>query len=336
MDLQFLEGRFGLTFDYYQNTIDDMILAAPYPASLGIPGNAINKNIGSMKNWGYEISANAWAIRTTDFTWLVDVNVTLPDNKVLSLVNDADIVQEYRIIRVNEPIYSLYGYKYWGVNEANGNPVYYKADGETLVQLNFPANAVYLFNPDNPSDMTTTSTFGAADKMIVGRTHPKFFGGFNSKMTYKNFDLNFMFRYSAGNYVMNRTRVDLLNLAFTNNSTEILNRWQSTSEPGDGWVPRLYYGGQNFTYKPETTNSMFVEKGDFLKISNIQIGYTFPKTLISRIGLENLRIYVQGQDLFMFTPYTGIDPEMENYQTGVDFNGSPRQRVITGGISVTL
>jgi TonB-linked SusC/RagA family outer membrane protein len=336
LDMQFLEGRFGLTFDYYQNTIDDMILAAPYPASLGIPGNSINRNIGSMKNWGYEISANAWAIRTNDFTWLIDANVTLPDNKVLSLVDDADIVGEYRLIRVNEPINSLYGYKYWGVNEANGNPVYYKADGETLVQLNFPANAVYLFDPENPSEMTTTSTFGAADKMIVGRTHPKFFGGLNSKMTYKNFDLNIMLRYSAGNYVMNRTRVDLLNLAFTNNSTEILNRWQSTSEPGDGWVPRLYYGGQNFIYKPETTNSMFVEKGDFLKISNIQVGYTFPKSLISRIGLENLRVYVQGQDLFMFTPYTGIDPEMDNYQRGVDFNGSPRQRVITGGISVTL
>jgi TonB-linked SusC/RagA family outer membrane protein len=336
LDAQFMEGRFGLTFDYYQNSIEDMILAAPYPASLGIPGNSINKNIGSMKNWGYEFSVNAWAFRTNDFTWQIDANVTLPNNKVLSLVNNADIVGEYRIIRVNEPIYSLYGYKYWGVNEANGNPVYYKADGTTLVQLNYPANAVYLFNPDNPGDVTTTSTFGAADKMIVGQTHPKFFGGLTSNMTYKNFDLNILLRYSAGNYIMNRTRTDLLNLAFTNNGAEILGRWQSTSNPGDGWIPRLYFGGSNFVYKPETTNSMFVEKGDFLKISNIQLGYTFPKALISRIGLEKLRVYVQAQDLFMFTPYTGIDPEMENYQTGVDFNGSPRQRVITGGISVTL
>lgn len=336
LDAQFLEGRFGLTFDYYLNSIEDMILAAPYPASLGIPGNSINRNIGSMKNWGYEVSVNAWAFRTNDFTWKLDANITLPNNKVLSLVNDADIVGEYRIIRVGEPIYQLYGYKYWGVNPANGNPVFYKADGETLVQLDFPTNATYAFNPANPGEMTTTATFGAADKMIVGRTQPKFFGGLNSNMTWKNFDLNIMLRYSAGNYVMNRTRVDLLGLAFTNNGAEILGRWKSASEPGDGWTPKLYFGASNFINRPETTNSRFVEKADFLKVSNIQLGYNLPKSLISRIGIENLRVYVQGQDLFMFTPYTGIDPEMENYQVGVDFNGSPRQRVITGGISVTL
>ena len=112
-DMQFLEGRFGLTFDYYLNSIEDMILAAPYPASLGIPGNSINKNIGSMKNWGYEVSVNAWAIRSKEFTWRVEANITLPDNRVLSLVDDADIVGDYRIIRVDEPINSLYGYKYW-------------------------------------------------------------------------------------------------------------------------------------------------------------------------------------------------------------------------------
>lgn len=335
LDLQFLEGRFGFTFDYYLNAIDDMILDAPYPASLGIPGNSISKNIGSMKNWGYEFSVNAWAVRTANFTWRLDANVTLPDNEVLSLVNDADIVGEYRIIRVGESINHLYGYKYWGVNPSNGNPVFYKAD-ETLVQLDWLSNRNYVFNPDNPSDMTTTTTFGASDKMLVGRTHPKFFGGLTSNMTWKNFDLNIMLRYSAGNYVMNRTRVDLLNLAFTNNGSEILGRWQSSSNPGDGWTPRLYFGASNFVNRPETTNTRFVEKADFLKVSNIQLGYNFPKALISRIGLDNLKVYVQGQDLFMFTPYTGIDPEMENYQTGVDFNGSPRQRVITGGLSVTF
>jgi len=115
-----------------------MILAAPYPASLGIPGNSINKNIGSMKNWGYEFSVSAWVVRGREFEWVIDANVTLPNNKVLSLVDDADIVGDYRIIRVNEPINSLYGYKYWGVNASNGNPVFYKADGETLVQLNYP------------------------------------------------------------------------------------------------------------------------------------------------------------------------------------------------------
>ena len=79
---------------------------------------------------------------------------------------------------------------------------------------------------------------------------------------------------------------------------------------------------------------MFVENGGFVKVSNIQIGYNFPKSLVNRAGIENLRVYVQGQDMFIFTKYTGIDPEMES--TGVDYNGSPRQKVITAGLTLTL
>jgi len=184
--------------------------------------------------------------------------------------------------------------------------------------------------------MTEETTFNASDKMLVGRTLPKFYGGINSRVTYKGFDLNVMVRYSGGNKIMNRTRVDLMNLSFTNNSAEILGRWQSAAEPGDGWTPRLYYMSQNFINKPETTNTRFVENGDFIKISTIQLGYNLPKSLVSKAGIENLRVYIQGQDLFMFTKYTGIDPEMESGGTGVDFNGTPRQRVITGGISLSL
>lgn len=336
LDLQILEGRAGVTFDYYLNNIDDMILAAPYPASLGIPGNSINKNIGSMKNWGYEFSVSAWVLRGKDFEWLVDANITLPNNKVISLDNDADIVGEFRIIRVNEPINSIFGYKYWGVNEANGNPVFYKADGQSLVQLYYPTSRVYAFDPENPGEMTTLSTFNAADKQLLGSTQPKYFGGLTSRMTYKNFDLTIMLRYNGGNFIMNRTRCDLLNLQFTNNSTEILGRWQSPTEPGDGWTPRLYYGSYNFINYPETSNSRFVESGGYLKINNIQLGYNLPQSLVSRAGIANARVYIQAQDLFMITKYTGIDPEMDEFQAGVDFQGSPRQQVITGGISITL
>ena len=333
VDLQFLEGRFGLTFDWYLNKIEDMILDRPYPASLGIPGNSISENVGSMKNWGYEFSANAFAVRTKDLTWEIDVNLTLPSNEVTKLVGGQDMTQTYTIIREGEPIYSLYGYKYWGVNEANGFPVYYKADG-TLVQLNAANSGVYVFNESNPSDLSTTSTLVSSDKMLIGNTLPTYFGGINSKLTYKNFDLNVMFRYSGGNKVMNRTKNDLWSMNFDNNSRDILNRWQSASEPGDGRVPRLYYYQGTFLLKTGDANTMFVENGGFVKVSNIQIGYNFPKSLVNRAGIENLRVYVQGQDMFIFTKYTGIDPEMES--TGVDYNGSPRQKVITAGLTLTL
>jgi len=133
---------------------------------------------------------------------------------------------------------------------------------------------------------------------------------------------------------MNRTKTDLWSMNFVNNSRDVLNRWQSTSEPGDGWVPRLYYYQGTFLLRTDNTNTMFVESGNFVKVSNIQLSYNLPKQLVNRAGIENLKVFVQGQDMFMFTKYTGIDPEMET--SGYDFNGSPRQKVITAGLTLTL
>jgi len=314
-----------------------MILARPYPNSLGIPGNSIYENIGSMKNWGYEVSANAFIVRKKDFTWQMDANLTLASNKITTLVNHSDMfgpggtTGTYYINREKQSIYSIYGYKYWGVNMQNGNPVYYKADG-SLVQLN--NSATYVYDPENPTSLATVSSLVDADKQILGHSLPKYYGGVNTKLTYKDFDLSIFVRFSGGNKIMNRTRNDNWSMNFVNNSKEILNRWQSVSEPGNGWVPRLYYYNGDYLYKTGNSNSMFVEKGNFVKISNIILGYTLPKNICSRIGVENLRLYVQGQELFTFTKYKGIDPEMET--NGYDFNGTPRQKVVSAGISLTL
>ena len=133
---------------------------------------------------------------------------------------------------------------------------------------------------------------------------------------------------------MNSTRRDLVGMNFTNNGSEILGRWQSVDNPGDGWTPRLWYGGATFVNLTGHATGRFVEKGNFLKLQNLSLGYNLPKQVVNRIGVDNLRVFAQGQDLLMFTKYTGIDPEMES--TGVDLNGTPRQRVITFGINLTL
>jgi len=129
-------------------------------------------------------------------------------------------------------------------------------------------------------------------------------------------------------------RMDLLNQKFHNNSTEILGRWQSADKPGDGWTPRLWYGGDTFVNLTDNTSTRWMEEGDFLKLQNLTIGYSLPKSLLNKLGIQNLRIFAQGQDLLMFTKYTGIDPEME--VDGVDFNGTPRQQVVTFGINFKL
>ncbi len=330
LDVSFAENKFKFTFDYFNNNQDGLILGVPTPPAFGIPGNVISKNIGKLQNWGYEFSGEAVLISKKDFKLTFDANLSLGKNKVLELVDHLDIISTYSIIRENESIRTLFGYDYVGVNMTNGNPIYRKADG-SMVQGNIPTSTYKVYTEANPSDISVAATLVPTDRKLLGSTVPTYFGSFGFKAEYKGFDINLMFRYSGGNFVMNRTRMDLMNQKFQNNSTEILGRWQSVAVPGDGWTPRLWYSGDAFVNLTDVSSTRWIEKGDFLKLQNLVVGYTLPKSLLNKIGISNLRIFAQGQDLLMLTKYTGIDPEME--ASGVDYNGTPRQRVITAGVN---
>ncbi|MBC5836390.1 SusC/RagA family TonB-linked outer membrane protein [Flavobacterium muglaense] len=341
-ELGLFNSRLNLTFDYYRNNIDKLILAVPTSPSLGIPGNTINKNIGKMYNEGYEFSANYKVINTANFSWNVSTNITLSKNKVTELYNGQDLIGGSStdtniapniITRVGESVNSLYGYKYWGVNAANGNPVYYKADG-SLVQGNLSTTSYFVYDPANPASLATAASLGTADKKILGNTLPTYFGSFSSNMTYKNLDFGFMFRFSGGNKIFNGTRRELMNQNFNNNGTEILGRWQSVSNPGDGWTPRLYASSNTFTNLSGSATSRFVESGDFISLDNISIGYSLPKDLLNHVKLDKFRIFVQAQNIWLISKYKGINPEMETF--GVDVNGTPRSRAFSMGINVSL
>ncbi|WP_295335983.1 SusC/RagA family TonB-linked outer membrane protein, partial [Flavobacterium sp.] len=333
-DASFFNGKFKLGFDYFLNDQDGLILQAPTPPSLGIPGNQVAKNIGSLTNDGYEFTFETTLFDKENFSWTVDGNLSLVSNTVNTLVNGQDIKYENNILREGEPMYALWGYRYWGVNPANGNPVYFKADN-SLVQGNIANSTYYVFDPANPGTLGAVSSLSSTlDKTILGEALPTYFGAINTKMTYKAFDLSAMVRFSGGNMIQNSTRRDLMNLNFTNNSTEILGRWQSAANPGDGMTPRLWASGNTFVNLTGHSSTRWVEKGDYIKLDNISLGYTLPKSLLEKAGIDKMRVFVQGQGLFMITDYKGLDPEMENL--GVDLNGTPRQRVVTMGINMSL
>jgi TonB-linked SusC/RagA family outer membrane protein len=333
-DALFLKGKYKLTFDFFFNDQDGLILNAPIAPSLGIPGNSVSKNIGSMKNWGYELSGEAYLVRSNDLTWSVDANISFVKNEVTSLYENKDMTGNFTITRVGESISSIFAWEYAGVNAANGNPLYYKADG-SIIQGNIANSAWVAYDPEDPTNVSVAAAaLVTADKKIIGPSIPTYYGGINTKLLYKGFDLALNARFSGGNYIYNRTRVDLLGQNFTNNGSEILGRWQSVDEPGDGWTPKLWYGGSNFVNQPDQGLTRWIEKGDFLKLSTITLGYTFPVQWMRRVGVDNLRVFAQGQDLLMMTKYTGIDPEMES--GGQDYNGTPNQRVITFGINLSL
>lgn len=335
-DLRMFNNRFTFNFDYFLNDTDDLILDLETPMSLGIPGNSYSSNIGAIKNSGIEMAAEARIISNQQFNWTVNANISFVDNEVVSLVAGQDRIaaNNYTITREGESINSIYGFRYWGVNPSNGNPVYYKADG-SLVQGNLPGGTYSVFDPSNPADNTQASSLSAAtDRSVLGESIPKYFGGLSSSMSYKGFDLGFLFRFSGGNQIFNATRRDLLNMNFANNSTEILGRWQSEANPGDGWTPRLYSASNTTVNLTSSATSRFVEDADFIKLDNLTLGYTLPTSVSERFGMSRFRVYAQGQNLWIITNYSGADPEMEI--AGVDLNLTPRSSILSFGLNIGL
>lgn len=339
-DIGLFDNRITASLAYWIQDNDDIILAAPTPPSVGIPGNVINQNIGRVKGQGIEASIDATVVRTGNFRWNTSVNLTTQNNEVLALVNDQDILPvdpgtgNFTIIRVGESINSIYGYEYWGVNPANGNPVYVKSTG-VLVENELSNGAFYVFDPANPGTQGEASSLSAStDRKVLGVVLPKWFGGWDNTFSFGNFDANIFFRFQGGNVIFNRTRADLLDMGFNNNGTEILGRWQSPENPGDGQTPKLLLNQSNRVNNPNVATTRFLENGDFLRLGNISLGYTMPKSLTEKISIERLRIFVQAQNALTFTGYTGIDPETNTNGFGVDFNGNPQQQVYSFGINL--
>ncbi|MBL0100933.1 MAG: TonB-dependent receptor [Saprospiraceae bacterium] len=347
-DLGLKNNKYNLSAAYWIQDNDDIILQAPTAPSLGVPGNFVNRNIGRVKSSGIELTLDAAVINSGKFKWSSSLNFSTQKNEVLNLVNGQDIIGNYNIIREGESIRAIYGYNYRGVNAANGNPIYetYNRDAagaitETiLVQGNIQNQTYYVYNEANPTELGTVRALnGSRDRVILGSALPTFFGGFDNNFSYGNFDLNIFLRFSGGNVIMNRTRADLLSQSFNNNGSEILGRWQSVENPGDGQTPRLFLNRDAFTNNPDFASTRWVEDGDFVRLQNVSLGYSFPTSTLKSLDLSTLRIFVQGQNLLTFSGYSGLDPETStNFSTntgfGEDFNGNPQQKVVSVGVKV--
>lgn len=341
IDLGLFNDRLTIKYDYFKNDIDNLVFSVPVAHSLGVPNNRINKNIGKSLNKGSEFEIGYDVLNKGDLTWTVGANLTLISNKIVALPNNgADIIggsssdiniNPNIIIREGESMNSLFGYEYWGVNPANGNPVYVKADG-SLVQGNIPTSTYVGFNPDKPGELGAASSLSASDRKILGNTLPTYFGGFTSKLGYKQFDLNFLVRFSGGNKIFNSTRRELMNQNLNNNSTEILGRWESPTSPGDGVTPRLWASSNPFVNLTSAASTRFVEDGDFVSLDNVSLGYRLGSNLTKKIGLSSVRVYAQAQNVLMLTKYKGLNPEMETL--GVDLNGTPISRILSFGLNV--
>lgn len=344
LDFAFLNNRLSFVVDYFRNANDGLAFRTPTPPSVGIPGNQITKNIGSMENSGWEFSFNGAAIQKRDFTWNINANFTAQRNEVNSLTGTS-LEQTipgpnngtFNILRVGEPINGIYGYQYAGVNSGNGNPMWIKANG-SLVQYNVAPGAAagyYLVVKAGDPALGAASSLTGADRVIIGNPLPRYFGGITNTFTYKGLGLDFLVRYQGGNDVYNLTRQEvLLSQGFVNNGREILDRW--TPQNTAGSVPKLFYGRDNQINLGGQANSRFLESGDFVRLQNVQLSYTFGNAGLQRRTnnyVRSIRVYVQGQNLGIITDYSGIDPENTS-ELGIDNSSVPQLRSFTFGLNV--
>ena len=335
IDGALLNNRLTFELAYWQKNSKDLVLQVPTAPTMGVPYNSYYDNIGRIKNSGFELTLNATVISTKDWNWQTSFNFSTVKNTVQELYGGNDIVDNYTIIREGESYKSLYGYDYYGVNPVNGNPIWKKADGNLVQFDTFGSYNYAVYDPNNPSDVSQASSLTADDRKILGSSMPTWYGGWSNTVSFRNFDLNVFFRFSGGNKIMNQSRSMLLNTNFYNNGTEILNRWVSPEQPGDGITPRIGYGDDSKIFNSGYTDSHFVESGNFLKLSNVTIGYTLPQSVISKLKMTKIRFYLQGQNLFTITPYSGLDPETST-RLGVDWGGMPQQRSFTLGANITF
>lgn len=321
LDGALFNNRMTFEIAYWQKNSKDLVLRVPTPPTMGIPNNYYYDNIGKIKNSGFELTVGGTIINTKDWNWHSDINFSTVKNTVKELYGGTDIIDNYTIIREGESYQSLYGYDYYGVNAANGNPIWRKADG-SLVQFDtFGAYDYAEYDPSNPEDVSKPSSLTNDDRKILGKSMPTWYGGWNNTVTFRDFDLNVFFRFSGGNKLMNASRQSsLLNMDFANNGTELLGRWVSPEQPGDGMTPKIGYGDGAALFNDGFSDSHFVENASYLKLATLTLGYTIPKTIVSKLGMSKIRLYLQGQNLFTITGYSGLDPETQS-RNGVDWNG---------------
>ena len=338
-DLSFWKDRITFVFDYFKNKNNGLVFGVPQPPSLGVPGNEIFENIGNMENKGVEVALNIAVVKKKDFTIDLGFNYTSQKNKVLTLPGGNDIVVSngtgnYNVHRVGQPINALYGYQFVGVNSTNGNPVYRKADG-SLLMGNITNSSYFTITDLNSSTVGAAGSLAGTDRMILGSALPTYFGGITNTIRYKQFTMDMLFRFSGGNKIMNITRQEsLMNQGFMNNGKEILLRW---TKPGDVTnVPRLWYNRDNFTNLNQQASTRFIEDGDFIRMDNLSISYDVAPALLGRLfksSVKSFRFFIQGQNLFVITDYTGIDPDNID-ERGLDYNTIPPARTISFGVNL--
>ena len=307
-DLSFLQ-RIHLTFDFYNEETSDALFEMPLSMTTGI--SKTYQNIGSIRNRGIEFSINTSIIQNNDLNWNFFANLTWNKNEVIKLSTDDPLEYTYQIIEQGHPYSQFYMKEYVGIDHETGKPLWYL----------------------NKEGDETTSDYNAAAKRYVGDADPKVLGGFGTNLTWKGVDFNLNFNYRLGGKVYNSGAAFTgFGMAFRTPLEDVaLNSW--TPENKNAKYPQYIYRDPN---NATATSSRYLYSGNYLRISNVTLGYTLPKTWTQKAFIQKLRAYVSVDNLYTFTAsdFVGYNPETS--ANGVIAWQYPATCTFIGGIQLTF
>ncbi|MDU0368818.1 TonB-dependent receptor [Hymenobacter endophyticus] len=336
-DLGLLDNRLTLAADYYISTTKDALVSPPLPGYVGTAGFLQPfTNLGEIQNKGLEVALGYHENRNA-FTYGADLTLATVRNKVLKLSElQPNIPGALNVTRtsVGQPVSRLYLMQMVGIFQSEDEIRNYRsADGRVIQPLARPGDVKYE-DVDGDGQITFNG-----DRKFTGNPFPTLQFGLNLTAAYKGFDLSMFWQGVTGNDVLNSTRASLDVLDGGGNFRRDLQPW--TAENGSNTTPRLVYGGGAEAVKNfERASTRWVEDGSYLRLKNVQLGYTLPTSLTGRLeGLGSVRLYVTGRNIFTLTKYTGFDPETPGlgvFGRGVDDGTYPNVRTFTGGLQVNF
>ena len=327
-DFSLFKGRLTGTLEYFNRKTSDLLYYKPVPLSAGNPTGEYPTNVGKITNKGVEFNVVGTIIRNADITWTANLNLTHYKNVVDELdesVRENGIKYSTSIITEGGSLYDAYMFRYAGVDKETGEALYYYKEKDE--------------NGKETGRDLTTANFSQADKYNCGSVLPKLYGGFGTTVYAYGFDLSAQFQFQLGGKIYDGSYQALMHTQSSAGQVwhkDALNAW--TPENPNTDVPRL----DGDTQVGQSAVDRFQISSNYLSLNNATLGYTFPKKLIAPLTLTSLRIYVAGENLFVWSKRKGLDPRYSlgiggyTSGSGLNTNSYSSMRTITAGLTVTF
>ena len=327
LDAGFFDNRFTIGFDYYFKTTKDILQRVAYPATGGV-ASAPYMNIGEMQNNGLEVNMNYNSPTDREFRYELGLVLSHYTNEVKKLADNQFIANTYTRTEVGHPISSFYGYVIDGIFQT-------QEEVDNHAQQNDKAVGRWKYRDANGDGVVNDE-----DRTYIGNPHPDLEYALNTRFYYKNFDLSMFFQGTIGNDICFASKGGINGTDFWgdyfNKSTRILDTW--TPENRDAQLPEINILNPN--NEANKVSTYLIEDGSYLRLKTLELGYTIPRQALSKIGLQQCRVYFNAENLFTLTKYNNIDPEVKNsndLSMGVDYlSNMPLARTFSIGFNVSF